>query len=301
VLEGLAEYALAFHDAQARREALDLFEVIDHRAHDDARGGYHVAFTEDWQPIRDYRRGSGSPASSCVAPDAELHPVLADSHGRKSSDWHLGLLEAFASLYDVTEEAGVRARVNELVDIFAEKVVDVEQGYARLYFTDDWQPADLGGDSSRCVYGLDMEMSWLVTEAAALVGRCRDPKIERACLALVDHALRDGFDNERGGLYLEGPASGPADRKRKEWWQQAEALVGTLNAFQLTSRPIYWRAFELEAQFILDDFVDREHGDWYAAIDPHGKIDGTKAGPWRGPYHASRACLEVIRRLARTL
>ncbi len=301
VLEGLAKCSLAFHDAQARQEALDLFEVMDRRAHDQSYGGYQVAFTEDWQPIRDYQHGSGTAVSSCVAPNEEVHPVLVDSHGRKSSDWHLGLLEAFATLYDVTDEAGVRARVEELVDIFVGKIVDLEQGYARLYFTDDWQPADRNGDSARCVYGLDMEMSWLVAEAAMLVGRWRDPKVERACLALVDHALRDGFDSERGGLYLEGPASGPADKKRKEWWQQAEALVGSLNAWQMTGRSKYWDAFELEARFILDDFVDREYGEWYAAIDPDGSIDGTKAGPWRGPYHASRACLEVIRRLARTL
>ena len=108
VLEGLAEYALAFRDARARQEALDLFEVMDRRAHEGAYGGYHMAFTEDWQPIRDYQRGSGTAASSCVAPDEEVHPVLLDSHGRKSSDWHLGLLEAMATLYDVTEEAGVR-------------------------------------------------------------------------------------------------------------------------------------------------------------------------------------------------
>ena len=146
-----------------------------------------------------------------------------------------------------------------------------------------------------------MEMSWLVMEAAALVGRGRDPEVEQVCLALVDHALRDGFDKERGALYSEGPASGPADRRRLEWWQQAEALVGTLNAWQLTGKPEHRLAFELQAQFILDDFVDHEYGDWYAGIDPDGKIDGTKAGPWRGPYHASRACLEVIRRLARTL
>ena len=34
VMEGLAEYALAFHDNQAAREALDLFEAIDQHAHD---------------------------------------------------------------------------------------------------------------------------------------------------------------------------------------------------------------------------------------------------------------------------
>jgi mannobiose 2-epimerase len=194
MLEGLAGYALAFREARACQEALDLFEVMDRHAHDDAHGGYHVAFTEDWQPIRDYHRASGTAASSCVAPDEEVHPVLADAHGRKSSDWHLGILEALATLYDVTEEAAVRTRVEELVTIFPEKVVDTEQGYARLYFTDDWQPADRNSDVTRSVYGLDMEMSWLMTEAATLVGHGRDPQAERACLALVDHALRDGFD-----------------------------------------------------------------------------------------------------------
>jgi mannobiose 2-epimerase len=140
-----------------------------------------------------------------------------------------------------------------------------------------------------------------MTGAAELLGRCQDLKVQRACLALVDHALRDGFDYENGGLYLEGPVLGPADRKRKEWWQQAEALVGTLNAYQLTGTSKYREAFERQARFILNYFVDHEQGDWYAAIDPDGRIDATKAGPWRGPYHAARACLEVIRRLGGTL
>jgi len=301
VLEGLAEYSLAFNDARARQEALDLFEVMDRQAHDDMNGGYHVALTEDWQPIRDYQPGPRASVSSCVAPDEELHPVLLNSHGRKSSDWHLGILEAFATLYDVTDEAGVRRRLEELLEIFAERIVDTQRGYARLYFSEDWNPSDKDGDSTTCVYGLDMEMSWLMTDAAALLGRSQDPKVRRACLALVDHALRDGFDHEHGGLYLEGPALGPADKKRKEWWQQAEALVGFLNAYQLRGNLKYREAFERQARFILDEFVDQEYGEWYTAIDPDGKIDGTKAGPWRGPYHATRACLEIIRRLGGTL
>jgi mannobiose 2-epimerase len=301
VLEGLAEYSLAFNDAQARQEALDLFDVMDRHAHDDINGGYQVAFTEDWKPLQDYQSGPRASASACVAPIDEIHPVLADSHGRKSSDWHLGILEALATLYDLTDETDVRKRLVELLDIFAEKIVDVQQGYAPLYFTSDWKPSDRDGDSVRCLYGLDLEMSWLMTDAGGLLGRCQDLKVRHACLALVDHALRDGFDYENGGLYLEGPVSGPADQKRKEWWQQAEALVGTLNAYQLTGNLKYREVFEQQAQFILDCFVDHEQGDWYAAIDPDGKIDATKAGPWRGPYHAARACLEVMRRLGGTL
>lgn len=301
VLEGLAEYALAFQDRQALQEALDLFDLMERRAHDPVHGGYHVAFTEDWQLVGDYQSGPRVSSSACVSPVDEIHPVLADSHGRKSSDWHLGILEAFATLYDVTGEAGVGRRLAELLDLFAGKIVDVRRGYVPLYFTADWQPADRDGDSTRTLYGLDMETSWLMTEAARLLGRPGDCGVRRASLALVDHALRDGFDYEHGGLYLEGPVTGPADKKRKEWWQQTEALVGMLNAYQLTGDSKYWQVFELEASYILDGFVDREHGDWYAAIDPDGTIDATKAGPWRGPYHAVRACLEVVQRLGGTL
>jgi cellobiose epimerase len=301
VLEGLAEYALAFHDSQALQEALDLFELMDRKAHDPINGGYQVAFSEDWQPFREYQAVPRLTASACVSPVEEVHPVLVDSHGRKSSDWHLGILEALATLYRVTGETFVRSRLEELLIIFAERIVDSEMGYARWYFTDDWKPSDREGDATRCLYGLDMEMSWLITDAAKLLGLPNDPRVRRASQALVDHAVRDGFDYQHGGLYLEGPAAGPADSRRKEWWQQAEALVGTLNAWQLEGNLKYREAFELQARYILDDFVDHEHGEWYAAIDPDGTIDGTKAGPWRGPYHATRACLEVIRRLGGTL
>jgi len=300
VLEGLAEYALAFQDSAALQEAFDLFEVME-RAHDNAHGGYGMAFTEDWQPLDEYDSGPRVSSTACVSPVDEIHPVLADSHGRKSSDWHLGVLEAYATLYDVTRESAVAHRLGELLDIFAHAVVDPEEGYCRLYFGQDWRPCDRGGDSGRSLYGLDLEASWLMTEAARLLGRPNDPHVRRASLALVDHALRDGFDDEHGGLYLEGPAGEPADNKRKEWWQQAEALVGILNAWQITGDKKYQEAFEHHAGYVLDIFVDREYGDWYAAINPDGTIDGTKAGPWRGPYHATRACLEVMRRLGSTL
>lgn len=301
VLEGLAVYALALHDRRALDEAMDLFAILDSRAHDREYGGYHMVFTPDWQPLHDYTPGPRVSETAGVAPVDEVHPVLADAHGRKSSDWHLGLLEAFATLYDVTGEATVGRRLEELVDLFAQRMVNTEAGYVWLYFTADWKPSDRNGDSLRGLYGLDMETSWLMSEAARLVGKAQDARVRAASLALVDHALAHGFDSERGGLYLEGPAAGGADRQRKEWWQQAEALVGLLNAHQITGCLKYWQAFEQQARFVLADFVDHDHGDWYAAIDADGTVDATKAGPWRGPYHATRACLEMIARLGGTL
>lgn len=285
VMEGLAEYALAFHDPQVAREALDLFEVIDQHAHDNEHGGYHIAFTRDWQWIKDYKDG----------------PNAAGSFGRKSYDWHLGLVEALATLYDVTGDARVRARLGELLDIFVNKIIDAEIGYGRYYFHDDWSVADRDGDSKQCEYGLDLEASWLLTEAAERVGRNQDAKIRRASLALVDHALRYGFDQEHGGVYRTGLAMEPADNKSMEWWQQMEMLVALLNAHQMTGDVKYWQAFNLQAQFVMDRFVDHQYGELYTGIASNGKVDDEKVGPWKAPYHVTRAFLEIVSRLGGTL
>jgi mannobiose 2-epimerase len=285
VMEGLAEYALAFHDPQVAREAMDLFEVIDKNAHDNEYGGYRIAFTANWQWIKNYKDG----------PNAE------GSFGRKSYDWHLGLVEALATLYDVTGDSRVRARLDELLDIFVNKIVDPEIGYGRYYFHDDWSVADRDGDSKQSEYGLDLEASWLLVEAGERVGRGQDPKIRRASLALVDHALKSGFDKEHGGVYRTGPAAGIADNKDMEWWQQCEALVALLNAYRLSGDAKYWQAFDLQAHFFMDHFVDHQYGEVYTAISHDEKIDSEKVGPWKAPYHVTRACLEIISRLGGTL
>src|SRR5215469_1780880 len=285
VMEGLAEYALAFHDNQVAREALDLFEVIDKHAHDNEYGGYRIAFTADWQWIKNYKDG----------------PNAAGSFGRKSYDWHLGLIEALATLYGVTGNAHVRERLEELLDIFVNKIIDTNTGYGRYYFNDDWSVADRDGDSKESEYGLDLEASWLIVAAAQRVGRPEDTKIRRASLSLVDHALLYGFDKNHGGVYRLGPASEPATNRNMEWWQQCEAMVGFLNAYQLTGDPKYWQVFNLEAQFFMEHFVDHQYGEVYTALYENGRIDDEKIGPWKAPYHVTRACLEIISRLGGAL
>jgi mannobiose 2-epimerase len=267
------------------REALDLFRVIDQHAHDNQYGGYRIAFTAEWQSIQNYKDG----------------PNASGSFGRKSYDWHLGLVEALATLYDVTGDAQVRNRLEELLDIFVNKIIDANVGYGRYYFHDDWSVADRDGDSKESEYGLDLEASWLLVEAAQRLGRQQDSKIQRASLALVDHALRYGFDVEHGGVYRYGPMSEPATNKDMEWWQQCEAMVALLNAYRLTGDPKYWKAFDLEARFFTEHFTDHQYGEVYTALFHDGRIDDEKVGPWKAPYHVTRAFLEVIARLGGTL
>jgi mannobiose 2-epimerase len=270
---GLAAYAHAFHDGAARLRAFDLFELIDLRARDRPNGGYHEAFTEKWVPARG---------------DSSLGPP-----GFKTMNTHIHLLESFTELYRATGDSLVRDRVNELLGLCVQKIVDCKMGSARLYFTDKWKP--VGPKTSS--YGHDIEMSWLMTESAQVLGRSEDETVRSAVLTLVEHTLRDGFDRERGGGYYEGPSAGPAADKKTVWWVQAEMLVGLLNAFQVTGNPEYQERFLQQAKFVRDFMFDREYGEWLHTIGLEGTIPGEKAGEWRDPYHQGRACLEIVKRV----
>lgn len=269
----LAEYARAFDDRAAREEALALFRLMDAKGHDAKNGGYHESFTQEWKPIRD---------------DALLGPA-----GERTQNTHIHLLEAFTALYQATGDATVRARLEELLHLFADHIVDSQRGFARLFFTDTWQPTDDVTSS----YGHDIELSWLMTNAAEALGEGIPPNVRRAALALAEHTLRHGFDAERGGVFYEGPAGGAPRDRQMSWWVQAEALVGFLNAAELSGKDDYLEAFEKQAQYTLDNFVDREYGEWHSLIRPDGTLTGPKASDWKAPYHAGRACLEIYRRL----
>ena len=51
----------------------------------------------------------------------------------------------------------------------------------------------------------------------------------------------------------------------------------------------------------MDRFVDHQYGEVYTAIFHDGKTDDEKVGPWKAPYHVTRAFLEIISRLGGTL
>jgi mannobiose 2-epimerase len=138
-----------------------------------------------------------------------------------------------------------------------------------------------------------------MTDAAQLVGLSEDERIRSTAIGLVEHTLRDGFDRDAGGAYNEGPLGGPASDKKKIWWVQAEALVGLLNGFELTGNFNYQKWFLRQANFVRNSMFDHEFGEWFHTIGEDGGISSEKAGEWREPYHQSRACLEIIKRIER--
>jgi mannobiose 2-epimerase len=87
----------------------------------------------------------------------------------------------------------------------------------------------------------------------------------------------------------------------RHWWVQAEAVVGFYNAFQVSGDAHFQARSESAWHFIQAHILDRSQGEWHWGVraDYSLMLGEDKVGLWKCPYHNSRACLEMLRRLGR--
>jgi mannobiose 2-epimerase len=271
----LAEYRGASGNAEALNHALRLVSQIESASHDDANGGYFEAYNRDWTPAEDQRLSD------------------VDMDEKKSMNTHLHLLEAYATLLRRHEDALVRKRLRELVEIFLDHILNPDTHHFILFFDDQWSPR-----SDKVSFGHDIEGSWLLCEAAETLGdRPLIDRVRKAAIAIVQAVLEQGIDIDGGLIYESGP-SGIIDSD-KHWWPQAEAVVGFLNAYQISGQPHFLHAAERSWAFIERYIVDHRQGEWFWLVTRSGEPSSThdKIGPWKCPYHNSRTCFEVMQRL----
>ena len=272
----LAEYHQAFDAPLALAKAMQVRGLIEQHAHDPAHGGYLEVRKRDW-----------SEAGS----DARLSEK--DMNEKKSMNNHLHVLEAFTNLYRAGKDKRVGERLRELLQLFEERILDPRTGHFHHFFDEGW---NIRSDSY--TFGHDIEGTWLLCEAAdELADDAWRKRTGVTALRMAETVLREGIHTD-GGLCYEGRGGKIIDYGR-ECWPQAEAVIGFLNAFQLSRDPKYFTAARRVWDFAGQHLVDRVHGDWFWRITPEGVVDATlpKVSEWKGPYHASRACLETIHRL----
>jgi mannobiose 2-epimerase len=270
----LAEYFHATGDTEALAKALRMVQQIESASHDNAHGGYFETYERDWT----------------LAADQRLSAVDMDE--KKSMNTHLHLLEAYANLLRFHEDATVRLRLRELIEIFLDHIVDSATHHFLLFFDEQWQP-----QSEKISFGHDIEGSWLLCEAAEILGDAAVlARVREVSMKMAQAVYEQGLDTDGGLLYEAGP-TGIIDSD-KHWWPQAEAVVGFLNAYQLTGHRHFRDAAENSWAFIEQHILDREQGEWFWRVSREGvpNADEDKVGPWKCPYHNSRSCFEVMAR-----
>jgi mannobiose 2-epimerase len=271
----MAEYFRAFGEPAARERAVQLFELIERHAHDPQGLGYWEVRRRDWSEAADTRLSD------------------KDMNEKKSMNNHLHVLEAYTNLYRVWNNPRVAERLRELIDLFATKILDPSTHHFHHFFDEHWQVR-----SDTYTFGHDIEGSWLLCEAAEVLGdTALRQQVEDVALRMAEAVITEGLHPD-GGLCYEGKAGQIIDAG-KECWPQAEAVIGFLNAFQLSGDLKFLTAARGVWAYIEDHLVDRQHGEWFWRINPDGLPDPSlpKASEWKGPYHGSRACLETLHRL----
>lgn len=279
VIYALAEYVRAGAGVEVVEEAIDLFHSIERAAYDREHGGYVEALSRDWEETDDLRLSEN------------------DLNARKSMNTHLHIMEAYTNLYRLVQPDLLKKRLTALVHIMLEQILDEEHRHLRLFFDDGWAVR-----SDVISYGHDIEASWLLVEAAEVLG---DPdllaQVKSAAIRIAESTLEEGVDGD-GALIYEANSSGWTVTD-KIWWAQAEAVVGFWNAYELTRETCFAEAAYNTWRFIDEYLVDRKHGEWYWKTDRFGAPDLAvpKVDPWKCPYHNGRMGMEMALRLSRAL
>lgn len=270
---GLTEYYKIKSDETILDKAKELYWLIERYSYDPVHDGYFEAFNRDWSLAEDLRLST------------------KDSNERKTMNTHLHIMEAYVNLYRVWPEEGVAKKILKLVNLFHNHIVDAQTKHLVLFFDDSWDKR-----SDMISYGHDIEASWLLCEAAEMVGDDELIKRTRQLAVAMVNATLPGFDTF-GGLNYEVEDTHLI--AEKHWWVQAEAAVGLLNAWQISGEELYLKLFERNWKYIEDYIIDNTNGEWYWGIkDHHTVMPGQdKAGIWKCPYHNTRCLLEIARRL----
>ena len=59
-------------------------------------------------------------------------------------------------------------------------------------------------------------------------------------------------------------------RTQRSWWEQAETVVGFLNAFEITGDESYLERSLNSWEYIKKNFIDKKNGSWFSYVSESG-------------------------------
>lgn len=291
----LSEYTLATGDKRGIEYAEKVFDLIQKYCFDSMYGGYWEMFLRDWTLC-----GPGSQGGD-----------------RKTLDVHMHLMEAFTTLFECTGQDVHRRKLQEVIDLLLNRIIHPQYKTGIPQFYKDWSVApqikfDIiwgwdrfseegrkGNATDNTCYGHNAEFAWLINHALEILKD--DPKnYSDLFRTIYDHTIDNGIDYEFGGVFVEGPHSGGVYDREKEFWQQAEVLIGLLDAVILLGDEKYWEAYQNVHRFVFDKVINKGVGEWYPLLTRRGEPIWTHMGhSWKINYHTVRAMVQSIQRMTK--
>jgi len=234
---------------------------------------------------------------------------------RKTLDAHMHLMEAFTTLYEASGKQVHRRKLLEIIELLVYKIMHPVHGTGIPQFWADWSVApqikfDIiwGWDrfsedgfksaaEDNTSYGHNVEFAWLLMHALDIAG-VPYSQYETQLLKSLDHAVQYGIDWEHGGVYVEGSHDGTVYDREKEFWQQAEVLIGMLDAYRVYGKSDYLNAYESTHRFVFDKMIKHQVGEWLPLLTRQGEpIWKHMSHSWKVNYHSVRSMVQGIIRL----
>jgi mannobiose 2-epimerase len=141
-------------------------------------------------------------------------------------------------------------------------------------------------------YGHNVEFAWLMIRAQKVLGQ--SPAWSHF-YAHLDHALKYGYDWNRGGLYYRGEDDQPASTTDKVWWAEAELIAALSDGLAHRYNPTYAAALETQIHFLEQHQINPADGIWFDTVKADGSPkSGGKAHSWKANYHDVRAIVKFV-------
>ena len=267
---GLAEWNRATGDEEALELAKRLYFDIEKHSFDTRKNGYFEAFTKEWGTIQDMRLSD------------------KDANESKTMNTHLHVLEAYTGLYRVWKDKELESSLRKLIEIFLDRII-LPDGHLALFFDTDWNCT-----SHVVSYGHDIECSWLLAEAAEVLGdESLSERVNEVCSRMAEAAVQ-GWTPLGGMVYEKDLRDGKVDADR-HWWVQAENVVGCVWQWKRSGKTKWLDCAKTQLRYIEDNLIAPD-GEWYWSRRADGSIntEDDRAGFWKCPYHNGRMCMELL-------
>ena len=270
-----SEYFSASKNPFAKEKAIELYNDLIKHSYDIGRGGYFEAFGREWNTLDDLRLSE------------------KDANEKKTMNTHLHVLEAFTALYRIWPNERLRRKIIELVHYFTTQIINKETGSLILFFDENWK-----AKSDIVSFGHDIEAAWLLLEAVEAVHDEVLTDLVKSTSVRMAEAAKNGLDPD-GSLWYEYEPSTNHFIREKHWWVQAEAMVGFFYAWQVSTDEHFLAISLKNWEFVKRKIINYPKGEWFWGINEQDEVmpGEDKVGIWKCPYHNSRACIELIKRI----
>jgi len=240
----LSEYYGATKDDEALKAAVNLYKIVKKQFQDADNGGFYENLARDFS-VKDDTKEAVS---------------------------HIYLLEGLANLYRVWKDEGLRNDIKDLLNLISDKFYNVKTGHLIPRFDKVWNEIPSGN-----LYGVDLEASWSVLDAAYAT---EDVDAVNVVKDMTARLLMYGME----GMMEDGHVAYRCDENGK----LDEAMVPSVQAEAVIANLCGWK-YQCFAEGADNAFRIWEY------IKAHQSAGANTNAFRRYPMHAARACVQTLR------